>query len=84
MSCPYSQEETDVQNMLITIGSHMPESELKGSITPGAAGMTTGPEGHTHTHRSVTPQQTPLPNILHSSNGSVHVVIFMVTRDVQG
>lgn len=59
MSCPYSQEETDVQNMLITIGSHMPESELKGSITPGVAGMTTGPEGHTHTQISNTTTDTP-------------------------
>ena len=56
MSCPYSREKTDVQNTLITIGSHMLESELKGSITPGAAGMTTGPEGR------VAKNQTQLSN----------------------
>ena len=59
MSCPYSREKTDVQNTLITIGSHMPESELKGSITPGAAGTTTGPEGHTHTQISNTTTDAP-------------------------
>ena len=37
----------------------MSESELKGSITPGAAGMTTGPEGHTHTQISNTTTEAP-------------------------
>lgn len=33
----------------------MSESELKGSITPGAAGMTSGPEGHTHNTTTEAP-----------------------------